>query len=131
MVARIASSHVWLVAERSEELVGYAYAAPFHRRSAYRWSIEVSVYLREDARGQGLGRRLVGEVLEQARSRGFVNAFAGATLPNPASVKLFESLGFAQVAHQRAVGFKLGRWHDVGWWQLHLRERTVPPPALP
>lgn len=130
VAARIAASHVWLVAETQSRLVGYAYAAPFHPRSAYRWSAEVSVYLAESARGRGLGRSLVESVLEWLLRNGYVNAFAGITLPNPASVHLFESVGFEQVALQHSVGFKLGAWHDVGWWQRQLREPTVPPPRL-
>jgi L-amino acid N-acyltransferase YncA len=118
------------VAEDADGIAGYAYAARFHPRSAYRWSVEVSVYLAEDARGRGLGRRLIATLLERLRERGFVNAFAGTTLPNPASVALFESFGFRKIAHWDEVGFKLGSWHDVGWWQLKLQEPAVPPPEL-
>lgn len=127
---RIAASHSWLVATLAERTIGYAYAAPFHPRPAYRWSCEVSVYLAEQGRGRGIGRRLLGELLVELRERGFVNVFAGIALPNVASVKLFESSGFEQIALQRDVGFKLGRWHDVGWWQLHLRNAPVPPPDV-
>ena len=130
MAQRIASSHLWLVAEDATGVVGYAYAAPFHRRAAYRWSVEVSIYLRDAVRGRGIGRRLLATLLDGLRERGFVNAFAGTTLPNPASVGLFESFGFERVAVQRSVGFKLGAWHDVGWWQLQMREPSVPPPSL-
>ena len=130
MERRVADSHLWLVAEQSSRVVGYAYAGRFHARPAYRWSAEVSIYLGDGARGKGLGRRLLNEVLRRLTARGFVNAFAGIALPNPASVGLFESAGFQKIAHQRQVGFKLGSWHDVGWWQLQLRERTVPPPEL-
>jgi L-amino acid N-acyltransferase YncA len=127
---RIAESHLWLVAESGGEILGYAYAAPFHPRPAYRWSVEVSVYLRPEARGRGLGRQLLEGLLERLREMGFVNAFGGVALPNPASVRLFESLGFERIAHQEQVGFKLGSWYDVDWWQLRLRDPTVPPPPL-
>ena len=130
VAARIAASHVWLVAEAEREVVGYAYAAPFHPRDAYRWSAEVSIYLGPAARGRGIGKRLVGEVLDRLREMGFVNAFAGITLPNPASVRLFESFEFRKIAHWDQAGYKLGAWHDVAWWQLRLRPATVPPPAL-
>jgi L-amino acid N-acyltransferase YncA len=122
--------HVWLVCERGEQLLGYAYGAPFHSRSAYRWSAEVSVYVHPDAQGQGMGRALLERVLEVLRERGYVNAFAGIALPNPASVALFESHGFEQIALQKEVGFKRGRWHDVGWWQLRLAPASIPPPTL-
>jgi phosphinothricin acetyltransferase len=130
MADRIAASHLWLVAEERETVVGYVYAAPFHPRPAYRWSVEVSVYLAEEARGRGIGKRLVAELVDRLREMGFVNAFGGTALPNPASERLLESLGFKQVAVHESVGFKFGAWHDVSWRQLTLQEPTVPPPEL-
>ena len=127
---RIARSHLWLVAELGDGIVGYAYASHFHPRSAYRWSTEVSVYLSPEARGRGLGRQLLGLLLERLREMGFVNAFGGVALPNPASVRLFESLGFRKIAHWDQVGFKHGSWYDVDWWQLRLRDASIPPPPL-
>lgn len=130
MRARIAGSHAWLVAEDEGTVVGYAYAGRFHPRSAYRWSAEVSIYLAPVARGRGLGRSLLRALLDELGAMGYVNAFAGITLPNPASVRLFESSGFTKIANWKDAGFKLGRWHDVGWWQLQLRAPSVPPPQL-
>ena len=130
MAARIARSHEWLVIERGRNIVGYAYAAPFHQRAAYRWSVEISIYLAQNARGSGLGRKLLSELLVSLSRRGFVNAFAGIALPNAVSVRLFESFGFEKVAQQMNVGFKLGAWHDVGWWQRQLRAPTSPPPDI-
>ena len=111
-------------------VAGYAYASRFHPRSAYRWSAEVSVYLAPRARGAGVGTRLVRTLLARLTEMGFVNAFAGSSLPNPASTALFESLGFRKIAHWERAGFKLGAWHDVGWWQLQLQAPSVPPPEL-
>jgi len=130
MRERIAASHTWLVAENEGNLVGYAYASRFHPRSAYRWSAEVSIYLASAARGRGLGRFLLDAVLHRLGAMGYVNAFAGITLPNDASIRLFESSGFTKIATWKDAGFKLGRWHDVGWWQLQLREPSIPPPQL-
>lgn len=127
MRERISTSHMWLVADDGSRVVGYAYASRFHPRPAYRWSTEVSVYLAPTAQRRGLGKRLIRELLDGLTDRGFVNAFAGTTLPNPGSIALFESLGFEKIAHQKKVGFKLGTWHDVGWWQLQL----VAPPDEP
>ena len=127
---RIAKSHEWLVYEHEGRVAGYAYAAPFHERAGYRWSVEVSIYVGVDVRGSGVGKELLTKLLERLKVRGFVNVFAGIALPNPASVRLFESFGFEAIARQRQVGFKLGGWHDVGWWQLRLQEPTVPPPTL-
>ena len=130
MADRIARSHVWLVAEDALGPCGYAYAARFHPRPAYRWSTEVSIYLSPRAQHRGAGKALLAELLERLEAGGFVNAFAGTTLPNPRSVALFEAFGFVKIAHQRKVGFKLGAWHDVGWWQLELQEPPTPPPSL-
>ena len=132
MAERIRTSLVWMVAEAppGTEPVGYAYAAPFHRRAAYRWSVEVSIYLAPAARGRAIGGILLTVLLRRLEAMGYVNAFAGTTLPNEASVRLFEAHGFERVALQRKVGFKLGAWHDVGWWQKQLREPPTPPPAL-
>lgn len=131
MAARIEASWAWLVQELDGRLVGYAYAGPFQARPAYRWSCEVSVYLAPDCRGRGIGRALVTALLERVRELGLVNAFAGVAVPNPGSEGLFTSLGFERAASYRAVGYKLGAWHDVDWFQLRLREPEVPPPELP
>lgn len=128
VVKRIKASHVWLIADSATEVIGYAYAAPFHPRPAYRWSVEISVYLTEAATGRGIGRLLLSSLLDALRAAGFVNAFAGTTLPNEASVGLFESFGFERIALQHKVGYKLGAWHDVGWWQLRLQDPIDPPP---
>lgn len=127
---RITESLLWLIYEEHNRILGYAYAAPFHRRSAYRWSTEVSVYVAPKAQGRGIARKLLHELLDHLSTRGFVNAFAGIALPNPASITLFESFGFSQVAVHRKVGFKLGAWRDVGWWQLQLRDASIPPPQV-
>jgi L-amino acid N-acyltransferase YncA len=127
----------WLVRERDGQVLGYAYASPHRERFAYRWSVEVAVYVAAHARGTGVGRSLYRPLLDLLAAQGYVNAYAGITLPNPASVALHEALGFIPVGVYREAGFKAGAWHDVGWWQRRLRELTVPPapptalPALP
>ena len=121
----------WLVLERDGEVVGYAKSGRFHPRAAYVWSVEVSIYLAESARGGGVGKRLVTALLDELRNQGYVNAFAGTTLPNDASVGLFESLGFKRCAVQEKVGFKLGHWHDVGWWQKALADYPDEPRPVP
>jgi L-amino acid N-acyltransferase YncA len=124
-------SHDWLVFEEASNILGYAYANQFHVRPAYRWSVEVSVYVDPRSQGKGIGRSLLDSLVDALVARGYVNAFAGIALPNPASIRLFESRGFEQIALQKKVGFKLGRWRDVGWWQVRLAPATVPPPAIP
>lgn len=117
----------WYVATRPSGVVGYAYAAQHRARPAYRWSVDVSVYLAEDERGRGTGRALYDVLLPALRDLGHVRAMAGITLPNPASVALHEAVGFVPVGVFEAVGFKHGAWHDVGWWQLALAEPPVRP----
>jgi phosphinothricin acetyltransferase len=127
----------WLVRERGGEVLGYAYANPHRERFAYRWSVEVTVYVAAHARGSGVGRSLYLPLLDLLAAQGHVNAYAGITLPNPASVGLHQALGFTPVGVYRETGFKFGAWHDVGWWQRRLRELAVPPapptplPAMP
>ena len=117
----------WLVCEQDGEIRGYAYASLHRTRAAYQWSIDVSVYVHEIARRTGVGRAVYGSLCKLLAMQGFYNAYAGITLPNPASVGFHESMGFQPVGVYRAVGYKLGKWHDVGWWQLVLREHLLPP----
>ncbi len=119
----------WLVAE-DETIAGYAYAGAYAAREAYRWSASVSVYLREDARGQGLGQRLYRALFSLLEAQGYRQLVAGITLPNPASVRLHESLGFRPVGTYLSVGWKLGAWHDVGHWQRPAASSQSPPGQL-
>lgn len=123
-IERALVRHEWLVGERDTDagprVVGYAYATDFRARTAYRFSCESSVYLAEDERGRGSGARLMRALIERLVELGFTQVVAGATLPNPASAALHESLGFRAVGRFERVGRKFGRWHDVGFWQLEL-----------
>ncbi len=124
----------WLVCERDGELLGYAYASRHRERAAYQWSLDVWVYTRPDARRGGVGRALYGSLLTILALQGYHGAYAGITLPNAASVGLHEAVGFVPVGVYRGVGYKLGAWHDVGWWQRVLLPRLAgpePPVALP
>ena len=119
----------WLVCECAGELLGYAYASPHSERAAYRWSLNASVYVAAGCRRLGIGRALYTSLFALARLAGYYAVHAGVTLPNAPSVGLHESLGFVPVGVYRAVGFKFGGWHDVGWWQLELRPRALVPAA--
>jgi L-amino acid N-acyltransferase YncA len=130
-IERYGASHAWLVAEREEVVVGYAYATPFNERPAYRWSAGVSVYVADGTRGRGVGRALYGALFDRLRARGFRMACAGITLPNEASVGLHERLGFRQVGINPEIGWKNGAWRDVGWYQLELAPAGQGPPAEP
>jgi len=119
----------WLVSEDAQGRVdGYAYAGRHRDRPAYQWSVDVTAYVREDARGRGVGRQLYRALLPVLSGLGYCQAFAGIALPNAASVALHESLGFQPIGVYRQVGFKLGAWRDVGWWQKALATTDDPAP---
>lgn len=116
--------HPWLVAVSEKgEILGYAYGSSFRSRPAYRWTVEVSAYVLPDARGRGIGRALYRRLLDELEERGFVTALAAIALPNAESVAFHEAFGFERVGVFRDVGFKLGGWWDVGWWQRPLASR--------
>ena len=123
MAARMAEvqPHLpWLVAEEHGVVFGFSYGHPFAPRAAYAWSVETSVYVGLGQHRRGVGRRLYAALLDLLALQGYQEAFAGVTLPNPGSVGLHEVMGFERVATFRRAGWKLGAWHDVGWWQRHL-----------
>lgn len=121
-LARVTAQWPWLVAEQGGAVLGYCYASTFAERAAYRWSVTVSVYVRDAQQRRGIGRMLYTRLFEVLRRQGAVRAFAGITLPNEASVGLHRSLGFEPVGVYPQAGFKLGRWWDVAWYGLALRE---------
>jgi phosphinothricin acetyltransferase len=115
----------WLVAERDSAIEGYAYATRWKERSAYRFTVETTVYVASHAHRRGTGARLCAALLARLDALGIHAALGGIALPNPASVALHERLGFVHVGTLREVGFKLGRWVDVGYWE---RRPTRPSP---
>ena len=117
----------WLIADDAGLVAGYAYVSAHRQRPAYRWSADCSVYLDPRYRGRGLGRLLYGHLFREMRDLGYVSLFAGIALPNAASVGLHEAMGFRPVGVFSAVGYKLGSWRDVGWWQLRLRDGAAEP----
>jgi L-amino acid N-acyltransferase YncA len=116
------AGYSWLVAQDGERVVGYAYAAKWHERAAYRHTVEVSVYLAHDCAGMGWGTRLYGNLFAALRETSVHVAIGGIALPNAASVAIHEKFGMEQVAHFRQVGRKFGQWIDVGYWQVRLPE---------
>jgi phosphinothricin acetyltransferase len=128
MAARMASPlHPWLVAEEDGRVVGYASSSPYHRRPAYRWTVETSIYLAPEAQGCGLGRELLSSLINLLTKQGYVTAIAAIALPNPVSVTLHERLGFVSAGTYRGVGFKLDEWTDVSLWQRDLAPRGATP----
>jgi len=110
----------WIVYETDGDIVGYAYASPWKGRSAFRFSVESSVYLDPAATGGGLGSSLYRELLARLQSQSVHAVIAGITLPNPASVALHEKFGFRKTGEFHEVGWKFESWLDVGYWELLL-----------
>jgi L-amino acid N-acyltransferase YncA len=131
MGARIAAGgdlYPWLVAtDRTGELLGYAYACAFRARRAYRFSVEATVYVAQGAHGQGIGRSLYAALLPLLEAQGFTQAIAAISLPNPASIRLHEAVGFEPAGAYRDVGWKLGDWRSVGPWQRSLAPLSEAP----
>ena len=121
---------LWLLCEAGGSVLGYAYAGRFHARHAYQWTVEVTAYVNADHHRKGVGLGLYTSLLGCLALQGFRRAVGVIALPNPASVGLHERMGFAPAGVLRAVGYKHGRWHDVGWWQRVLGEHD-PSPAPP
>lgn len=108
----------WLVIAIDSAVVGYAYAAPWKTRSAYRFSVECTIYLAPPCTGRGIGSELYRALIAELPRRGVHCAIGGIALPNPASVALHEKLGFEKIGEFKEVGWKLGTWVDVGYWEL-------------
>ncbi|MCK6480167.1 MAG: N-acetyltransferase family protein [Planctomycetes bacterium] len=117
----------WLVLEREGGILGYAYGTSFRARPAYRFAVETAIYVRSDAHRTGVGRALYGALLPCLERQGFRRAIAGVTLPNAPSVGLHEALGFRPAGRFSRVGWKFGRWHDVGFWERDLGSEGDPP----
>jgi L-amino acid N-acyltransferase YncA len=112
------AAHDWLVAaDASGTIAGYAYASQHRTREAYATSVDVAVYVADGWQGQGIGRLLYADLLPRLADRGYHAAFAGIALPNDASEGLHRALGFTLVGVYREVGWKMGAWRDVAWWQ--------------
>lgn len=125
-VEKVTAAYPWLVFDSPEGLAGYAYASRHRERAAYQWTVEVSIYVDPARHREGVARALYRRLFAELEVRGFRMALAGVALPNEASVRLHESMGFEPVGVYRDIGYKLGRWHDVGWWQKRLSCEGVP-----
>lgn len=122
-------THPWLVYDHESKVLGYAFAEQHKSRAAYSWDVDVSVYLHEKARRQGLGRKLYQYLFDGLRTLGYFNAYAGIGLPNEAGIALHKSLGFTLIGVFNNVGYKGGAWRDVAWFGLKLQPHVLNPPA--
>lgn len=120
----------FLVAEEGGAVLGFAYAHAYHSKEAFRWDVELTIYLRHGQSGRGIGSRLMGALLALLRRQGYLLAYSCITLPNPASLALHRCFGFTELGVFPRNGYKLGRWCDVIWLQCPLGE-ALPSPQEP
>jgi phosphinothricin acetyltransferase len=120
----------WLVARADDKVIGFAKAGPHKARGAYRFTADVSVYVDPTWHGRGVGKALYARLIPMLRAQGYVTLIAGITPPNPASERLHESVGFKRCGTFHRAGWKFGRWHDVGYWEMQLNE-GAPQEAVP
>ncbi len=126
-IATILEKSPFLVCEVNGKIAGYAYASRHRDREAYRWAKESSVYVHPDFYRKKIGLALYTTLIEILVNQGVTLLLAGITLPNHPSVSFHESIGFRKVAHYNAIGYKMGRWQNVGWWELNLNPGNKPP----
>ena len=112
----------WLVCKSDNKVIAYAYASAHRSRAAYQWSRELSVYVHQDWRAKGIAKALYHSLIELLKLQGYRNTFIGITLPNIASVKFHEKMGYKAVGVYHKVGFKNGQYHDVGWWEMLIND---------
>jgi L-amino acid N-acyltransferase YncA len=133
-VSYVTARTPWLVCEHRGVVAGYAYASPHRDRAAYQWSVEVSAYVGAEHHRAGVARALYTSLLAALAVQGFHNAYAGVALPNDASLAFHLAMGFTPVGTYRQVGYKLGRWRDVSWFERTIGPHVVdpsPPRFLP
>lgn len=110
----------YIIAQYDGDIIGYAYATKFHKRAAYRNTVETTIYLKHDFLGRGFGKLLYEVLLKLLKEKSYHAAIGTLGLPNEKSIALHKKLGFTQVGHLKEVGFKFGEWRDVGYLQLLL-----------
>lgn len=125
-IKKIQTEAPCLVYELDGEVLGYAYASAHRTRAAYKWTREMSVYIREDAKTKKYGTALYSSMIELLKCQNYRSVLAGITLPNIPSVNFHERFGFHPVGVYNNIGYKLGKPHRVGWWQLMIEDDQEP-----
>ena len=126
-ISEYLQTYPWLVCETDGMIAGYAYGSKHRERIAYQWSVECSVYVHDDFQRAGVAKALYKALIELLKLQQFRNLYAVINLPNDNSVAFHEKMGFEYFATYKSVGYKLGRWKNVGWWQLQLNEYSNEP----
>lgn len=126
-IKTITAEYPWLVCEHHNEVIGYAYASKHRYRTAYSWAVESTIYLSESFHRKGIASILYETLFNLLRLQGFVNVYAGVTVPNVKSEKFHLASGFYDIGHFKNIGFKFGAWHDTRWFQLHLTNHPENP----
>ncbi|MBL7900035.1 MAG: N-acetyltransferase [Crocinitomicaceae bacterium] len=119
-IQKISENYPFIVFEEAGEILGFAYGNKWRERSAYRFALESSVYVKQGYFGKQIGTQLYQELFSLLKSQGCKQLIGVITLPNDTSVKMHERMGFEKAAHFKKVGYKFGQWCDVGYWQKTL-----------
>jgi len=127
-IATVLDAYPWLVCESSQTVIGYCYATAHRERAAYRWSVDVAVYVRDDLQRHGIAKALYTRLFQVLALQGYRNAYAGITVPNPPSLALHKAMAFQEVGVYHQVGYKFGQWHDVAWLERPLANHVLDPP---
>lgn len=118
----------WYTAEdEAGTFLGFCKSAPWSPRGGYNWTAEITIYIMNNAQGQGVGKALYTKLLNTLRSQRFQVIVAGVSEPNPASVALHTSIGMEQTGYNLTMGYKHGHWIDVSYYQMILGELSDPP----
>jgi phosphinothricin acetyltransferase len=117
----------WLVCVINGSIAGYAYGTRYRERTGYQWCVESSVYVHDDFLRMGVAKQLYTSLIDILRLQGYRNVYAVINLPNERSVSFHEACGFKHFATYENVGYKLGQWKNVGWWQLQINDYNLEP----
>ena len=127
-VCHVLRQYPYIVAEQDGAILGYCYASSYRPRAGFLWTAELSVYVRQDLRKQGIGTRLYAILLDLLRMQGYQNAVSVISHPNPGSERLHYHFGFRLAGLQYKCGYKNGRWCDVAVFERRLGDYPDPPP---
>ena len=126
-IGAITREYPWLVYDDNHIISGYAYASQFRPRPAYRWTAEVTIYLSDNSKGSSIASALYQQLFARLIEQGFYNAIAVITEPNPESEMFHQKMGFEKIGIFKSIGYKLGHWNDIGWWQKRLQPVKADP----